>query len=215
MSPRRSSTGASTAQWGRFAPLPRLRQAPHRRIGPQAHRDHPLDELHNVPRTLRVVGVLGDAGALVGLDAVLVHDPGHRRPIAQLIGLDLRRDAVQGQGVVHDDAALAGFLDDLELARARQVHPAFLVAHAFLADPEVRRGAVWGEPLQPVALNVLVAHVELGQLPAHVPDRREGRRVLGVGDARQLLLQAVGVALPVAGVVERFRSNFLSPNLGL
>jgi len=47
------------------------------------------------------VGVGGDAGPLVGLDAILVDHPIHRGAVAQAVIKHFRRDAAEGERVVY------------------------------------------------------------------------------------------------------------------
>ena len=74
-----------------------------------------LDQAQDVGFVVEVVGVVGDAAAFVGFDAVLVDDPIEGGAVAQLVVEDLGRDAVQGEEVVLFEAgfvfAQAHFFD--------------------------------------------------------------------------------------------------------
>lgn len=62
--------------------------------GFQANGDDLLDEAEDVGFIIQVVGVVGDAAALVGFDLVLVDDPIQGGAVAKFVGKHLGRDAV-------------------------------------------------------------------------------------------------------------------------
>ena len=64
---------------------PQFRQRPHDLHGFQTHADHLADQAHDVLGVVGAVGVVDDAAALVGLDAVLVDDPVERGAVAEAV----------------------------------------------------------------------------------------------------------------------------------
>ncbi|HWE85137.1 MAG TPA: hypothetical protein VG267_09345 [Terracidiphilus sp.] len=69
--------------------------------GAEAYGDDLADEADDVLGVIFAVGVVDDAGVLVGGDAVLIDDPFKGAAVAEAVFLDLGRDAAEGEeGVV-------------------------------------------------------------------------------------------------------------------
>jgi hypothetical protein len=75
--------------------------------GFEADGDDLLDEAEDVGLVVGVVGVVGDAAAAVGFDAVLVDYPFEGGAVAEFVVVDLGRDAVDGEEVVVRQAGLS------------------------------------------------------------------------------------------------------------
>jgi hypothetical protein len=67
------------------------------------YRYHLFNQAHNVFRIIGPVGVIGDAAAFVGFDAVLVNNPIESRAVAEAIFKDFGGNAGEGEEVVVDE----------------------------------------------------------------------------------------------------------------
>ena len=103
-----------------------------------ADRGYPSEEVQDVARVadlLRpVVGVVDDAGRLVGLDPVTVDDPLDGRPGSELVAVRLLRDARQGDPVVVVDERPVVSLPAAFCSAVALLNVIFLAAGSNLLD---------------------------------------------------------------------------------
>lgn len=78
------------------------RERAHGLHGFEADVDDLLDQLEDVLRVVVAIGVVGDAGTLVGGDLVLVDNPVEGGAVAEAVFETLGRDAGEGEVVVVD-----------------------------------------------------------------------------------------------------------------
>ena len=159
---------------------PQLRQPFQNLYRLQTHANDLADQAHDILWILGAVGVVGDAAALVSLDAVLVDHPFEGGAVAKAVVEHFAGDAIQGEEAV--------------VAQLRLV---FGEAHLFDAPVErhIRRFDLCKREFQ----LLLIADVELGEAGA---GGGKGAEVGGEGDAGQLALEVGLVAFAVAGVVQ-------------
>ena len=132
-------------------------------------------------RVVGAVGVVDDAAAFVGFEAVLVDDPFEGGAVAEAVVEGFGRDAVEGEEAV-----------------VGELGPVFGEAHLFDAPVE---GGVGGLDLGERVLGlVFVVHVDVGEAGAGCG---EGAEVGGEGDAGQLAFEVGLVAFAVDGVMEK------------
>ena len=68
----------------------------------QTHADHLAEQAHDVLRVVGAVGVVDDAAAFVGFDAVLIDDPFEGGAVAQA-GVEVGGEAVTGAPDIRRD----------------------------------------------------------------------------------------------------------------
>ena len=81
-------------------PNPQLRQPRHDLDRLQADADHLADEAHDVLRVVGAVGVVDDAAAFVGFEAVLVDHPFEGGAVAEAVGEGFGGNTVEDEEVV-------------------------------------------------------------------------------------------------------------------
>jgi len=151
--------------------------------------DDAEQQIQNVARVAYlgrpVVGVVDDAALFVGGDGVALHHPLNRTFAVDHIRIGRGRNVADGDGAVVDDGVFAILGGEAHLLYRKK-------ARLRAADLHLRVGG-----------HLLVADVQVGQVPAGVAKRPKIRGRLDQRQARQHLLEVVGVGGAVIGAMQK------------